>query len=286
MYDDNPVMQTPFFTEINGLDQTALVLHKWEYNPENQLMEVALETKHKGSDHIKPTFSFAAKERESLAEYPVEVVYREGEYFIIQIKNVPKKYRVVGLFVRETRDKKMLESEMKMAMLESSTRLDQDEEILQYEPPKPKEKILVGDYRKIKTNKNLKVKDVLAYQVEQIEREIKQVEKKIMLLEDEKIPLQEQLIVSIKNDIQAIEEDMKYKTEAEKRDAQAEIKMKHEAIKNAMRQQEEHQKEIQLLQEKKEKLLEKLNDIRNGDEKESEQSVQNDGTLEEQTKQE
>lgn len=189
---------------------------------------------------------------------------------------------MVVKLVEEVSVKKFLD----LFELESNASLDQDEESTQYELPKPKEKIIIGDYRKIKTNKNLVMKDVFAYQVEQVEREIKQVEKKIMLLEDEKIPLQEQLIVSIKNDIQAIEDDMKYKTEVEKRAAQTEIKMKHEAIKNAMKQQEEHQKEIQLLQEKKEKLLEKLHDIRNDDEKESELPVRNNETLDEQTKQE
>lgn len=271
MYDDNPIMQTPFFTEINGLDQTVLVLHKWEYNPENELMEVALETKHKGTDHIKPTLSFAAKERGSLVNYPVEVVYREGEHLILQIKDVPNNYRIIGLFVKETRDKKMLEHEMKLSLLESNL----ESEVSELELPKPKEIIIIGDYRKIKINKDLKMKDNTSYQIEQIEREINQLDQKLKLLKEESIPLQEQIIVSIKKDIQGIEDEMKYKTETEKRDAEVEIKAKHDAIKKAMKKKEEYENEIIILQEKKEKLLEKMQDIKhNKNEKSINENVQ------------
>lgn len=260
MYDDNPVMQTPFYTELSGLDQTTLILNKWEYNPEKQLMEVALETKHIGSDQVKPTFTFEAKERESMEEYPVKVVYKDDTNIVVQIQNIPETYRIVGLFVYEHRDKKMIESELKMTSLNSSGSIDQDENHEQLELPKPKEKIIVGDYRKIKINHQLKTKHAIDYQIEIILREIKQTEQKIEALEKERIPLQKQLIKEIEQEVHTLKTEQKYQTETEKMDAEAQISSKHEAIQNTKRQQEEYQQEVKTLKEKREKLLVKLRD--------------------------
>lgn len=261
MYDDNPIMQTPFFTEISGLDQTVLILNKWEYNPEKQLMEVALETKHIGSDQVKPTFTFEAKERESTKEYPVKVVYKDDKNIVVQIQNVPETYRIVGLFVYEHRDQKILENELKMMDLESSGSIDQDENHEQLELPKPKEKIIVGDYRKIKINKNLKTKNAIEYQIENVKREIKQTEQKIKELKIELIPLQNELINSLQKEIKVLKDEMKYQTETEKQTTNSLITSKNEAINNAKKQLEEFQQEIETLKEKHNKLLLKLQDI-------------------------
>lgn len=268
MYDDNPIMQTPFYTELSGLDQTALVLNKWEYNPEKMLMEVALETKHIGSDQVKPTFTFEAKERDSMEEYPVKVVYKDDINIVVQIQNVPETYRIIGLFVLEHRDKNMLETDSMMS-LDSSGSIDQDEELVKAELPKPQEKIVVGDYRKIKINQQLKTKQAIDYQIENIEREIKQTEQKIKALETERIPLQKQLIKEIEQEIQTLKNEQKYQTETEKMDAESQISSKNEAIQNTKRQKEEYQEEVKTLKEKHEKLLVKLQDVSSANEEKS-----------------
>lgn len=261
MYDDSDIMQTPFYTELSGLDQTALILHKWEYNPENMLMEVTLETKHIGSDQVKPTFTFEAKERESLEEYPVKVVYKDDINIVVQIQNVPETYHIIGLFVYEHRDKKMIESELKMTSLNSSGSIDQDENHKQLELPKPKEKIIVGDYRKIKINPDLEIRSAIEYQIENIKREIHQIEQKIEALEKEHIPLQKQLIKEIEREIEVLKNEQQYQTETEKMDSEARIASKKDTIKNTIKQQEDYEKEVKTLKEKREKLLVKLQDI-------------------------
>lgn len=265
MYDDNPIMQSPYHTPISGLTQTELMLDKWEYSPKKELMEVTIQTKHTGSDPVKPTFAFTAKERGTNVEYPVEVVFNQDEIMVLQIKNVPETYRVVGLFVIEKRDKKVLEQEMKTAYLEkTSGSLDQDNDEEKLTLPEPKQKIIVGDYRKIKTNVVLKKKTGIKYQEENIVREMKQVEKRIDLLTKEQIPLQDQLMKELQNEIKQLEQEMNYQTEEEKQATVTTITSKKEAIQRTEKEKVDYQKEVESLKEKHQKLKEKLQDIRNG----------------------
>lgn len=261
MYDDSPIMQTPFYTEINGLDQTNLVLQKWEYNPKQHLMEVVLKTKHVGTDHIKPTFSFAAKERDSKLKIPVKVMYQDDENVVLQIRKVPEEFRYIGLFVRETRDPKIIENEMKKDLATDTGTVNPEEETRKFVQPKPTETVVVGDYRKIKLNKHLKTNSNLAYQKEQIMLEIKQVKKEILALQNDNIPLQDQLISSIQGEIKTINNEIKYKTEEEKQDAYAQIVSLQEAIKEAEKSKSEYESQVQRLKEKQVKLYEKLKDV-------------------------
>lgn len=73
-------------------------------------MEVLLETRHTGSDSVKPTFAFAAKSSK-LESYPVKIIYQKDNHFVLHISKVPEDYSVIGLFVKEIRDQKILESE-------------------------------------------------------------------------------------------------------------------------------------------------------------------------------
>lgn len=254
-------MQTPYNMEITGLDQTNLVLQKWEYNPKEQLMEVMLKTKHVGTDQVRPTFSFAAKEKDSKEIFPVKVVYKDEETVVLQIKKVPETYRYIGLFVRENRDPKIIENEINNTLSEGTGTLDPDAAQVKSSWPKPKETIVIGDYRKIKLNKELKNNSTLAYKKEQIMLEIEQVKKEIVIIQNERIPLQEQLISSIKEEIKTLKSEMKYKTEEEKQEAYTKIVSQQEAIRKAEKQQQDYLTEVKQLQEKEAKLYEKLNDV-------------------------
>lgn len=244
MYDDSPIMQTPFHETISGLDQTDLKLMDWEYNPKKKLMEVTIETIHSGSDVVKPTFSFAAKERESKEEYPVKVVYKDDSNIIVQIKNVPEDYQVIGLFVREKRDKEMLLTEYKDQLLEQES-VD-NEALKEVKLPDPSEKIIVGDYRKIAINNALKTKDAMDYQKDNIQLEMKQLEKKRTYILEEQIPLQDQLATKLKKEIDTLKADLEYQTEEEKEATKTSIEQKEESIK----QTREEKKELEKLAEK------------------------------------
>lgn len=265
LYDDEPIMQTPFNTEITGLNQTHLKLKSWEYNPENELMEVVIETLHKGSDVIKPSFSFKAKERNVQGQYPVKVVYDDDANIVVQIKNVPPKFRVVGLYVIETRDEEMLLSENKEQLIERSEGLNEEDE-LTFQPPKPTQKIIIGDYRKIKVNKRLETKDAIEYQKNNIELEMKQLIKKINYILKEQIPLQDRLVKSLEKEIISLESEIKYQTSDEQTDTKQLIVRKKESIKKAKDEKESLINLIGKYEEKYEKLEQKLQSINNNKE--------------------
>ncbi|MEG0258556.1 MAG: hypothetical protein RR595_09545 [Lysinibacillus sp.] len=267
MYDDNPIKQTPFNTAIVGLEQTALVLKKWEYNPEKEVMEVMLETRHTGSDTVKATFAFAARESNALDKYPVKVVYQNENLVVLHIQNVPTKYRLVGLFVKEIRDKKIVESEARDQLLATNGTTNQDGEPGELVLPKSKEKIIIGDYRKIKMNSELGTKSKTAYEVEQTELEIKQLVKKIHVLEKEQFPLQDGIIVNIEEEIQKLEQDMVYKTEVEKQEVRRQILNKKMGIEKAKEKQVVYMEQANELREKRKMLLSKIDSLRKVDSK-------------------
>ena len=269
MYDDAPIMQTPFNAEITGLDQTTLKLNKWEYNSESELMEVTLETHHTGDDVIKPTFTFEAMERDSGEEYPIKVVYEDDTNIVLQLENVTEKYRIIGLFVFEHRDKKIVESELKESLSETEGSFDQEgDEIsdIDLSSVKPAEKIIVGDYRKIKLNSDLGTKDDVNYQSENIERDIKVVEEDIDSILTEKIPLQYELIESLEDEVEVSENDLEYQTDEEQEESKVQISSKEDAIKQAKEEIEEMKLAVEKLIQKREKLEEKLESVQKDDE--------------------
>lgn len=264
MYDDSPIAQSPFHTDIKGLEQTSLVLKKWEYDPEKELMEISIETKHTGDDFIKPTFTFSAKERDTGDEYPVKVVYQDGHDFVLQLKDVSNKHKVVGLFVYEHRDEKILENELKEKLNQINPSTSQDDKMdtdVDVTSVKPSRKVLVGDYRKIKINDELATKQAVDYQIENVNREIVQINKSIERIVKDKMPLQDDLVESLQADIISLKEEEEYQTEEEKKETATKISSKENSIKKAHEQKEEYEKSIAKLEEKRAKLFEKLDAI-------------------------
>lgn len=78
---------------------------------------------------------------------------------VIDIENVPSSYHVIGLFVTEHRDSKILKQEYKKQFKDDNNKVATDANKMEQSTfPKPEEFIIVGDYRKIKENKNLVIK--------------------------------------------------------------------------------------------------------------------------------
>lgn len=264
MYDDNPIKQTPFNKDVIGLEQTTLILKEWHYNPEKGFMEVLLETRHTGSDNVKPTFAFAAKASKTLESYPVKIIYQKDNQFVLHISEVPQNYSVIGLFVKEIRDKKILESEARDKLFAEKGAVDPSAVL---DLPQPKEKIIVGDYRKISEDKTLKEKTEIAYQEEFIALEIEQIVKNIHTLEKEQLPLQDDIIASIQNEMKQLESELVYKTEDEKKEVRLQLVKKKTAIENVNEKKKEYQNNLLELQNKRKKLQQKIEMIRSGEKK-------------------
>src|SRR5699024_4464451 len=113
----------------------------------------------------------------------------------IHIQNIPSTYHDIGLFVTEHQDSKIIKQEYKKQFKEDNNEEATDvDKMEQSTLSKPKEVIIVGDYRKIKENKNLVIKSEKEYKKENIIEEMKRIEQEISLIIDESIPFEEELI--------------------------------------------------------------------------------------------
>lgn len=260
MYDDSAIAQTPSNESINGLNQTTLILRNWEYNPKNQLMEVTIETVHTGTDAVEPTFTFEAKGKESKEAYPAKKVYESDNVMVVHIENVPTEYHVIGLFITEHRDEKILKQEYKQQLMnDSDVATAASDEINESNLPKPKDVIVVGDYREIEVNKNLITKSDKAYQKETIISDMKRIEQEISIIIDENIPFQEGLIATLTKERTALQEEMEYETKEEQDETTKEIENKENAISSADDEIEHYKTNVKELKEKYENREEKLN---------------------------
>lgn len=259
MYDDSAIAQTDYDKSINGLSQTTLTLRGWEYNPTNHLMEVTIEREHIGTDAVEPSFTFEAKGKETKDIYPAKKVYESDDIMVIHIENIPSTYHVIGLFVTEHRDRKILKQEYKKQFKDDNNEVTVDADKMEQSTlPKPEEVIIVGDYRKIKENKNLVIKSEKEYKKENIIEEMKRIEQEISLITDESIPFEKELIDTLMKEKATLKEDMKYETEEEKDQSEKEIEQKENAILSAEEEIEHYKKQVKELKEKYENREEKL----------------------------
>src|SRR5699024_5646804 len=260
MYDDSVIAQTDYDKSINGLNQTTLTLRDWEYNPTNHLMEVTIEREHTGTDAVEPTFTFEAKGKETKDIYPAKKVYESDDIMVIHIENIPSTYHVIGLFVTEHRDSKILKQEYKKQFKDDNNEevtVDADK-MEQSTLPKTEEVIIVGDYRKIKENKNLVIKSEKEYKKENIIEEMKRIEQETSLITDESIPFEKELIDTLMKEKATLKEDMKYETEEEKDQSEKEIEQKENAIASAEEEIEQYKNQVKELKDKYENREEKL----------------------------
>jgi len=260
MYDDSAIAQTAFNESIGGLSQTTLTLRDWEYNPNNELMEVTLERHHTGTDAVEPTFSFYAKEQNESQKYNAELVYQSDNNMIVQIEDVPESFQVIGLFVTEHRDKNILKQEYK-AQIENkggeATVTDQN--IKESDLPESEEVIIVGDYRKIDINQSLATKTDKGYKKESIMADMERTKQEITTIIDEDIPFQEELVTTLKGEKESLEQDMAFETQGEQTDTKREIEQKDKAIEDAKNEIQKLKNKVKELRDKYQNREDKLN---------------------------
>src|SRR5699024_11347970 len=121
--------------------------------------EGRIEREHMGIDAAEPTYEFVAKGKETKDINTTKKVYESEDIMVIHIENVPSNYHVIGLFVTEHRDSKILKQEYKKQFKDDNDKVTTDADKMELSTlPKPEEVIIVGDYSKIKDNKNLVIK--------------------------------------------------------------------------------------------------------------------------------
>src|SRR5699024_1043710 len=105
------------------------------------------------------------------------------DIMVIHIENIPSTYHVIGLFVTEHRDSKILKQEYKKQFKDDNNEVTVDADKMEQSTlPKPEEVIIVGDYRKIKENKNLVIRSCKEYKTENTIEVIKHIDQDTSLI--------------------------------------------------------------------------------------------------------
>ncbi|WP_434180323.1 hypothetical protein [Bacillus thuringiensis] len=253
MFNDDPIVQTEFNRPLPGLNYNTIYLKKWEYNPDKDIMQVHLKTGEKSGTYVSSKLSFTAKQKGNAKELPTKVVFNQGDMYVIQVSEVPKEYKVIGLFVNE---KAEIDSFETSTTTEGGTIQKAENNNL-----KEKKIVLTGDYRKIKTNKDLLRKNENEYAQDETEEELQSVKIEINNVK-KTIPLQDELTDKIVNEIERIEANKAYQTEAEKEKSESEIQKRKLQIEQYKKRKLELESKTKELEAKEKNLQKKLEDQR------------------------
>lgn len=253
LFDDDQIMQTELNRPITTLEHTTVVLKKWEYDPNKSLMHVQIKTEKKGS-FLESKLNFSAKVKSKRTLLPVDVVFHQDGSYVVQIQNVPKDYKVVGLFISEDADSSLLEKANFDTTKESNSTVKQNE--------KEKKIRLLGDYRKVKENVNLKKKEANEYVEDEIQDELQLITVEIENLQ-KSIPLQDGIVSKLEDEIKKLEANKEYQTKAQQQETDNEIQQRKGIIQQTIKQKEEMEAKLKEAEEKKKRTEKKLEDKRN-----------------------
>ncbi|XCP83589.1 hypothetical protein ABXS75_10890 [Roseburia hominis] len=217
---------TEFNSDLSWNDRT-IQMKRWDYDPENSLMEVELSIdKNESLDGIR-NYSYAASEYNEGA-MKVEAVAETEDMLVIQIKEIPKRYTVVALHVSVPGE-------------------GEGTDLAVY-----------GDRNSI-TQKSIHTKTTDEYEAEKIEREIGELEK-LIRLEEDKIEQEEKTVENGIARVRELRAKKDYQTEEEQSKTQSqisEIESRIEASRSEVRKGEENVREYQARIEKETELLSK-----------------------------
>lgn len=253
MFNDDPIVQTEFNRALPGLNYNTVYLKKWEYNSDKDIMQIHIKVEEKSGSYVSTKLSFKAKEKGNVKELPTKVVFNQDNMYVVQISEIPKEYKVVGLFVNEKAEIVSLENNTNN---EGGTVQNTDNNNV-----KEKSIVLTGDYRKIKNNKDLLRKSTNEYIQDETKEELNLVKIEIKNVE-KTIPLQDELSDKILNEIERIEANKQYQTEEEKIISDSEIQKRKLQIEQYKKRKTELESKVKELETKEKNIEKKLEDQR------------------------
>lgn len=215
--------------EVIEWNQRDLSLLRWEYSEEQQLMEVELEIINKEFDPDNE-YEFSAIES-SGQRMKVEVVLKEPDWIILQIKDIPKRFREISLHMEMEHD------ENKGVVRLYTNRND------------------------VKRVSDIHEKTRKEYRVARLKETVNGYQLSIESLEDTIVEKQ-QSIADITREIQRLEEKKAYQTEEELeqtelliQDAQFDIATANDEVEQRVREIEEYKARI-------EKVMEQIEEVK------------------------
>jgi hypothetical protein len=215
-----------YYTELGKsfqLSTQSLTLERWEYNPNQDIMEVDLKVDLIPNE-VTDSLEFTAKEKKNPNQsLHVKVGLQTENNYILIIPHVPKDYQAISLKIKETGSDK--------------------------DPIN-----LYTDYRKVKLNLQLREKTKTDYALDQIENDIQDHQNEIKSFVQQQ-STSERIILKLNQEVYQISSDKKYETMKEQMTSDNTIKQKQEDIQQQKDliaglkdQQQEAEEEIQKLQ--------------------------------------
>src|SRR5699024_5843033 len=174
-------------------------------------------------DNIKPTLNLQAYNYESNERIKTKKAFETDDLLLVRLTDVDENIRFIDLKIDEEKGEDDLEIEGN-----NTEDIEEDTEISTED--KYSSVILFGDYRKIKTNNNLKNRDEKGYKIMFIENDITNVKNDIKNIKEDQIPKINKRIIQLENDIKVMEKDLKYQTDEDKLDLESDIKGKKNKI--------------------------------------------------------
>lgn len=232
LYDDTPVHQTPLNKAITSLNDTEITPIRWEYNPKNRLMEIELIQKNTSDNPLNATLSYYAKERSGndILKLKAHQIYKNpasGDT-IVEIKNVPTNYQLLGLFINEKAPASINNHPSSVSPSSDGTSGSDSEQV--NEKPVTSKLTIYGDYRRVKINSNLKRKTNKAYFENDIKNSLHLQQVKIEQIK-KSVAQQDKLIGELNKQIATLKENKSYQTDSDQTQINSQIQQKEAAIK-------------------------------------------------------
>lgn len=235
---DVKIMNTSLGTELNTSPNTSVKLRSWEYSKAAQYMEIAFDI-HNNEDSQSLKFTPVAHTNiEKRKDMNVSTALSKDGTLVVQIKDVPKNWEVISLWVQDNMDAESSDTTLNGANF-------------------------YCDIRKVVLNNSLKPKSQLNYQVESIQNQIADVNAQITDTENQ-IKKENTEIDQLNFDIQALKENQKYQTKEEIDKSNSVISSKNSEIDNHKNDILKYQEQIKESNTKLQKLNLKLKDTTSG----------------------
>ncbi|UOR12023.1 coiled-coil domain-containing protein [Halobacillus amylolyticus] len=230
------VQQTLLNEQLNLSGSGDMVIEKWIYNPNRQLMVVTLNID-KSTDLSGDPLTFIAQEKANPhRKIPTKIEYHEEGQYVISIRDVSPSFEVMALDILKQKQK----DQTVLADVQQEPKKDEESKQLAR---------IYTDQRKVKTDPTLTIQKEQEYEIAALSINIKKVQETIQDKEKQ-IQKIEQKLNDMDQDLVELESERLYETGEEKEQTNARIRQLENDKDRLNRKATENETTIQTLQEK------------------------------------
>lgn len=235
---DVKITNTSIGTVLNTSTNTSLTLRSWEYNRAKKYMEISFNIINNEDNQSLKFIPSAHMNTNRTLPLNVSVALSKGNSLVLQIKDVPKKWDFISLWIQDNQA-----SDQKSADLHGAN--------------------FFCDIRRVVINDSLQPKAELSYAVQSVQNEIDDTKKQIESVQED-IQKAKTNISQLQFDIQTLQGGQKYQTKEEIDKSNSIISGKNSEIQSLNDSIAKFNDQIKNYNVKLDKLNQKLKDTQNG----------------------